>query len=34
MALCRSCHEYYGDKKQYKNYLKGIHLHRMRTINL
>ena len=24
-ALCRSCHVEYGDKKQYKDYLKGIH---------
>lgn len=25
-ALCRSCHEKFGDKKQYKEYLKGCHL--------
>lgn len=25
MALCRKCHEKYGDKKQYKNWLKEIH---------
>jgi hypothetical protein len=24
-ALCRSCHEQYGDKKQYKDFLKSIH---------
>jgi len=24
-ALCRSCHIEYGDKKQHKEYLKGIH---------
>lgn len=26
MALCRSCHEKYGDKKQYMEFLKKIHL--------
>lgn len=25
MALCRKCHDKYGDKKQYKEYLKKIH---------
>jgi 5-methylcytosine-specific restriction endonuclease McrA len=25
MALCRGCHVEYGDKKQYKEYLKQIH---------
>ena len=25
MALCRDCHIKYGDKKQYKEYLKNIH---------
>jgi len=25
MALCRNCHEKFGDKKQYKDYLKSIH---------
>lgn len=25
MALCRECHEEYGDKKQYKDYLQEIH---------
>lgn len=30
MALCRYCHDYYGDKKQYKSYLKSIHLHKMK----
>ena len=24
-ALCRPCHEQYGDKKQYKDFLKSIH---------
>lgn len=26
MALCRKCHDYYGDRKEYKEYLKSIHL--------
>lgn len=26
MALCRTCHEKYGDKKQYKDQLKERHL--------
>jgi len=25
MALCRKCHIEYGDKKQYKQFLKDIH---------
>lgn len=25
MALCRDCHIKYGDKKQYKEYLKNVH---------
>lgn len=25
MALCRRCHDLYGDKKQYKAFLRGIH---------
>jgi 5-methylcytosine-specific restriction endonuclease McrA len=25
MGLCRSCHIEYGDKKQYKEFLKDIH---------
>ena len=25
MAVCRNCHEKFGDKKQYKDYLKTIH---------
>jgi len=25
MAVCRSCHEKYGDKKEYKEFLKRIH---------
>ena len=24
-ALCRSCHVKYGDKKEYKEFLKDIH---------
>jgi len=24
-ALCRSCHEMYGDKKRFKEFLKNIH---------
>lgn len=26
MALCRECHVRYGDKKQYKEYLKQKHI--------
>lgn len=26
MALCRACHNEYGDKKQYMTYLLEIHL--------
>jgi len=25
MALCRYCHESFGDKKQYKDWLKDVH---------
>lgn len=25
MAMCRACHMLYGDKKQYKEFLKEIH---------
>jgi 5-methylcytosine-specific restriction endonuclease McrA len=28
-ALCRPCHIYYGDKKQYKEFLKERHLIRL-----
>ena len=28
MALCRECHVYYGDKKEFKDYLKNIKKHR------
>lgn len=28
MALCRECHLYYGDKKEFKEYLKNIKKHR------
>ena len=26
MAVCRPCHEYYGDKKEHKEFLKEKHL--------
>jgi 5-methylcytosine-specific restriction endonuclease McrA len=26
MAVCRDCHEKYGDKKEHKEFLKEIHL--------
>jgi hypothetical protein len=26
MAVCRKCHEKYGDKKEFKEFLKDIHL--------
>lgn len=29
MALCRPCHVLYGDKKQYKELLKTVHLVKM-----
>ena len=25
MAVCRKCHEKYGDKKEYKEFLKKVH---------
>jgi 5-methylcytosine-specific restriction endonuclease McrA len=28
-ALCRGCHMKFGDKKQYKNWLKSIHEQRL-----
>lgn len=28
-ALCRYCHVRYGDKQQYKEHLKAVHLSRM-----
>jgi len=28
MALCRECHLYYGDKKEFKDYLKNIKKHK------
>jgi 5-methylcytosine-specific restriction endonuclease McrA len=28
-ALCRGCHIKFGDKKQYKNWLKSIHEQRL-----
>lgn len=31
MALCRTDHELYGDKKQHKDYLKNVHLKFMQT---
>jgi hypothetical protein len=30
-ALCRPCHVYYGDKKQYKEFLKDKHLIKLAT---
>jgi 5-methylcytosine-specific restriction endonuclease McrA len=26
MAVCRKCHDKYGDKKEFKEFLKDIHL--------
>ena len=31
MALCRYCHMKYGDKKQYKDFLKQIHATKIRN---
>ena len=31
MALCRECHMKYGDKKQYKDFLKQIHATKIRN---
>jgi hypothetical protein len=31
MALCRDCHMKYGDKKQYKDFLKQIHATKIRS---
>lgn len=28
-ALCRECHIKYGDKKQYKEWLKSLHLQKL-----
>ena len=33
MALCRECHTKYGDKKQYKDFLKQIHDERRSSKN-
>ena len=33
MALCRECHIKYGDKKQYKDFLKEIHDERRSSKN-
>jgi len=30
MAVCRSCHLKYGDKKQYIDWLKKIHSHKIK----
>jgi hypothetical protein len=30
-ALCRPCHIFYGDKKQYKEFLKDKHLIKLAT---
>ena len=32
MAVCRTCHDKYGDKKQYKDFLKEIHLRNIQNI--
>jgi hypothetical protein len=32
MAVCRECHITYGDKKQYKEYLKEVHLNFMKNV--
>ena len=32
MALCRNCHEKFGDKKGYKEYLIQTHQKRLRSI--
>ena len=32
MAVCRQCHDKYGDKKQYKDFLKEIHLRNIQNI--
>lgn len=31
MALCRGCHEFFGDKTKYKNYLQYIHLKKIES---
>lgn len=31
MAVCRPCHEYYGDKKEHKEFLKEKHLIKLTT---
>lgn len=31
MACCRQCHIKYGDKKQYKDFLKEIHQKKMQS---
>lgn len=30
MALCRNCHVEYGDKKQYMENLKAVHLKKIK----
>ena len=32
MAVCRMFHDKYGDKKQYKDFLKEIHLRNIQSI--
>lgn len=32
MALCRTCHDFYGDKKQWKEFLKNTHLNKINNI--
>ena len=34
MAVCRECHVKYGDKKQYKLWLKSVHNNRMVSKNI
>lgn len=34
MALCRKCHDKYGDRKQYMTFLRNIHDNRMREHGL
>lgn len=32
MALCRNCHDKYGDKKQYRDFLNSIHLPKVQAL--
>ena len=31
MAVCMKCHDEYGDKKHYKDYLKSVHAESMKN---